>query len=453
MTTTELNVCESVKFVSGDILRLAENEQVPTQLELALWNWLANPYASSLDLLQAIRTGELQSRSFTGGVNAECNSAWFRGYRDESPHLWLLRCLPAAANITRPDFVRVLASRLGGLFRHIAENSELRGELVVANWSDLFDFAHRICITSELFDGVMRLQEAFDNDRRLPYPFDHACADNFTRLIGRVQPDNRYCDRWSRLLDLEDQHRASVDPTFPAEWLTAWQSLCLLPEPAPFDVFEQCAERLCRRLSNSYKNPAVLTRLGKSIATVPALCNSSHRSLVLARLWNDYQWLPVPDPLVFAIAVVRDFGFLGQITVALQSVNSGILSLAEAMYQVLVSKEQLCISFQDFLSRNAPNVLGAQKDLAVSHSDLECGKELFLQMTITLTPEITDAFARLKKKITAHSEIASSNVEVDEFTEDMGKLIAGSLAEPMKVIMLLYTNRAFRPSEVSKLAI
>jgi hypothetical protein len=328
------NACE---FVPEDILQLARQTEPPGWLEGVLWQWLATPGIPAKVLLDLVRTGSLSLPEDPG--DSTPRRVMFSGYRGEEPYLWLIQCLPSDNNPTQHIFRRALAGRLGQVFALIASDQSLRTDLRPQEWSSLIDFAHKVCVPDALASGVMQLQRTFDSEGRLPYPADSVLTQEFIRLLGRVQPDNSLSDRWLALLSAEPDAAEKSDPTMPASLLEAWRGICLLPEAVTFGFVEDAVGRLCRAVEKRYSSDKFRRSVVEKYAAVPCVRRQMgvYRDLALASSWRGCRWLSLPDPVLFAVATIRELAFLGQLGEALSSVRDPLVPHVTAMYGEVAS--------------------------------------------------------------------------------------------------------------------
>ena len=319
----------------------AEPPERLQSLERAFWEWLATPNVPKENLLELVRTGWLQVSDLSGeGAGQKTLSS---PYRDGEPYEWVLQCLPAAENPALPLFRRVLAGRLGQVFALIAADKSVRSSLRLRDWTSLFDFAHRVCIPDALAAGVMRLQATFDAEGTLPYPPDSVRAQNFIRLLARVQPDNSFLDRWLAALSAEPGLEEQANPVMPASLTEAWRGFCLLPQDVPLEVVEKAAGFLCRGIEQRYSSDAVRrTEIERYLSfTTAGTRIRIYLDLALAKLWQNYRWLPLRDPMLFAVATLPELAFLGQLLNALSTVDDPLVSRISAMYDHVAEKLSL----------------------------------------------------------------------------------------------------------------
>ncbi len=317
----------------------AEPPERLQSLERAFWNWLSTPNVPLEDLLELVRTGRLQVSEQSGeGTGQKTLSS---PYRDGEPYEWVLQCLPAAENPAQPVFRRVLAGRLGQLFALIAADKSVRSSLRLRDWSSLFDFAHRVCIPDALAAGVMRLQATFDAEGTLPYPPDSVRAQNFIRLLARVQPDNSFLDRWLAALSAEPGLEEQANPVMPASLTEAWRGFCLLPQAVPLEVVEKAAGFLCRGIEQRYSSDAVRrTEIERYLSFMfTSKENERFAKLAVAGLWEKHKWLPPPDLLTYSFSKKRDPAFLSQASKLLNTIDSPFGSLAATIYHALWSRQ------------------------------------------------------------------------------------------------------------------
>jgi hypothetical protein len=62
-----------------------------------------------------------------------------------------------------------------------------------------------------------------------------------------------------------------------------------------------------------------------------------YRDLALASSWRGCRWLSLPDPVLFAVATIRELAFLGQLGEALSSVRDPLVPHVTAMYGEVAS--------------------------------------------------------------------------------------------------------------------
>lgn len=301
----------SKRVVAPDTLKNAVKFEPPNELQAFLWNWLADLKVDRLDLLYLITKGELKSSS---------SSATIQGFQNEEPYLRMLASLPGVTNPFRSEFWKVLAHRLGDLFDGLAENNILRESLSNRDWSALIDLAHRACDKDAMALGVNKLQEVFDKTGRLPFPANRSLAREFSRLLGRLQVDHRFKERWGKLIRESSPHHLP-DPTLSAGYLQAWQAYCLLPNPVTLVEFEVAARTVCDRVSNDFKSSQILRRQGFDLTQTPTVCMEDWKELVFAKLWNVYQWLPTPQQSIGQIACINGLAEIGQIIDLLRRVT------------------------------------------------------------------------------------------------------------------------------------
>ena len=383
------NACE---FVPEEVLQLARQTEPPGWLEGVLWQWLATPGIPAKVLLDLARTGSLSLPEDPG--DSTPRRVMFSGYRGEEPYLWLIQCLPSDNNSTQHIFRRVLAGRLGQVFALIASDQSLRTELRPHEWSSLIDFAHRVCVPDALASGVMQLQRTFDSEGRLPYPADSVRTQEFIRLLGRVQPDNSLSDRWLALLSAEPDAAETSDPTMPASLLEAWRGICLLPEAVSFGFVEDAVERLCRAVEKRYSSDRFRRSVVEKYTATACvrLQLGVFRDLALASSWRGCRWLSLPDPVLFAVATIRELAFLGQLREALASVADPLVPHVTAMYSKVASEllsEPLRSSVIDtpvFSPQNSetPAPVPESIDLFVDQSSIQCADTSLSQQLMSL---------------------------------------------------------------------
>lgn len=311
-TSTLEDALQVQKAETGDIC--------PDSQQEFLWNWLANPDSTPWDLLDLLVNGRLTvagnpDNLWTKDSNTRCDRSWmaYDGYRSTPAYLTLLEKLPSLDNPTRPAFRKVLAVRVGELFTELAKDKNLRSKLQLYHWSELFNFAHHVCIPDALGEPVLRLQQAFDKDGQLPYPAESDRAHEFMRLLSRVQPDNSLASRWIALLRAAPGNEKTVDNTLPATYLAAWRAIRLLPEDTlTYDEVTDALTCLCQNVSSQDLTLEARQEIGRKIAESPTAGHlRDATTLALATLWPKNHWLEMPDPVVFAGATVSDVAFLG----------------------------------------------------------------------------------------------------------------------------------------------
>jgi hypothetical protein len=303
LTDTTLELAAN-RLVSEHILDLAKQHEPPSQLQAFLWNWLASAPQGKADLLPLFQSGNLGSGSYT---------AYFKGLQHEESYLRLISSLPGEDNPARVDFWRALAFRLGDLFCALASDQQLRDSLSGNQWLALVDFAHRVCINDGIAQGVVELQECFDAIGQLPFHDNPSLTFEFSRLLGRVQPDNRFKGRWIKLIRESVGWDSIPDQTLRATYIQAWQSYCLMPDPVTCDEFEDVAKLICVRLCSDFTSIEILRKRGVELLNTPTFWMEDWKKLAFARLWDEYSWLPDPHPQLHLIACIDEIAHLGQL--------------------------------------------------------------------------------------------------------------------------------------------
>ena len=325
-----MNKSPKDREVEMKILQLAKEFQPPSQLQDFLWNWLSSTPESPAELLPLFQSGTLVSKLGT---------ASFKGFQQEEPYLRLIASLPSGDNPFRAYFWRSLGLRLGDLFQSLAEDSTLRDSLSEVHWSGLVNFAHRVCMYDGIAKSVIQLQERFDTLGYLPFHGNLSLTFEFSRLLGRLQTDNRFKDRWVKQIKFTQNSNEIPDRTLRANYLLAWQSYCLMPELVRLDEFEEVANLVCERINSDFKSKEVLKGLGFELVRTPTSCMSNWIRLAFARLWDSYQWLPDPHPELHLIACVDELAVLGQLIELFENRReSHYKSLASLKYDIISRK-------------------------------------------------------------------------------------------------------------------
>jgi hypothetical protein len=295
--------------VSEHILSLAKQYEPPSQLQAFLWNWLASVPQGRADLLPLFQNGILVS---------SLGTAYFKGLQHEESYIRLIASLPGEDNPARADFWRAVAFRLGDLFRALAADQHLRDSLSGNQWIALVDFSHRVCMNEGIAQGVVELQECFDAIGQLPFHYNPSLTFEFSRLLGRVQPDNRFKDRWIKLISESVGWDSIPDQTLRATYIQAWQSYCLMPDPVTLDEFEDVAKLICVRLCSDFTSIEILRKRGVELLNTPTFWMEDWKKLAFARLWDEYSWLPDPHPQLHLIACIDEIAHLGQLIESLR---------------------------------------------------------------------------------------------------------------------------------------
>ena len=148
----------------------------------------------------------------------------------------------------------------------------------------------------------------------------------------------------------EEQGEENSDP------LEAAGALFRIKSPRSFAACEKALKDCCEKIQVSCGTFDERLKKGKELFSSIAEQDVSIEQLILAKLWNDYDWLPAPHPIVFAIAVVRDLGFVGQLVQGLGATGSPLSTYARLMYRILSEDSDLCVELQEFI-RKQPNQL------------------------------------------------------------------------------------------------
>jgi hypothetical protein len=323
------------KFLSGDALEKA-TRKASCLRDRELLNWLSNQAADIVTLVDwlngdgfVVMRNESPSEAIRSGIAA---------LESESKE-----CVDGSV---RGIFVQRMAEALDWL----ASESSIRSELGISGWVELFDLANHLCYPEWMSRSVANLRRAIENDAVPPYPLDHDVAYQFTRLVGSNQDDNELQMRWMNVI------QKKADPVLRIDLLGAMEGLLSMPLEIDFDVLEEAIAHFCKRVDASRLSDDEKQRKANALQSYIEenhVRYSKAATLILAKLWNDYPWLPRPNPMVITIALSRDPAVLSNLAKVLGAVDTECAALARLMYEIQIRSGQFPIELREYVRRNS----------------------------------------------------------------------------------------------------
>lgn len=323
------------KFLGGDALEKATLKATCLR-DRELLNWLRNQAADIATLVDWL------------------NGDGFVVMRNESPSEAIRSGIVALESESKEcvdDSVRgVFVQRMAEALDWLASESSIRSELGISGWIELFDLANHLCYPEWMSLSVTNLRRAIENDAVPPYPMDHDVAYQFTRLVSSNQIDNELQMRWLNVI------QKKADPVLSIDLLGAMEGLLSTPLEIDFDVLEEAIAHFCKRVDASRwtddekqrKANALQSNIEKNHVRY-----SKAATLILAKLSNDYPWLPRPNPMVIKIALSRDPAVLSNLAKVLGAVDAECAALARLMYEIQIRSGQFPIELQEYVRRNS----------------------------------------------------------------------------------------------------
>jgi hypothetical protein len=278
-------------------LALSQRERLLTS---AMLEWANSTKYKVDDVLHFIQSEELRLPNgrvvdFRGG-NARFEA---------NPHEDFFSAWNCFEEADKALVIRIFANRLSELIEKVA-SSELRidDQKVPDAWQKLFGFIGKLLIIDadiEIFNkqngycniskAVVGLQESFDQAGTLPFT-QHSDATRFSELLGALQSDDRFKQRWANILDSGCSWLNCPDLTLQTNYFGAWRAYCLMPNAASLDELRHVARRLCEITNAKYSSEEILNRQGASLVCTPSNSMDGMIPQVFGELKNEYPWLP-----------------------------------------------------------------------------------------------------------------------------------------------------------------
>lgn len=343
----------------------------------------------------------------------------------------ILRGLPRIGDPFEPPAHRVLKDRMGEIVRWLTKNEREWHKLAGSTWYELFALLERLHAGEYFPELIQQLRvtcEGYVNPSRPVFQGDREAATVFTRLVAASQPSNELLPRWVKLIagETDSVLRASSGTV-------AVRYLLSMPNEVDFESVECAIAKYCSRLNNDISNPDVrCERIVKLQQVVDREFSryTDHLTLIFARLWNDIDWMPIPDPIIFMISTLRELAVLGHLVrITRQDESIPYYRLACLMHQSVQSNTRLSVKMDEYLRQNfdrpADSVMKAGNydknwrrfdhdgdRIPISGLDLETyfdanrdfetcrkGRELFLELTkkVDMTGDDSVIIAALKE--------------------------------------------------------
>ncbi|MEI7461819.1 MAG: hypothetical protein WCK15_20710 [Pirellula sp.] len=320
------------KFLGGDALEKATLKATCLR-DRELLNWLRNQAADIPTLVDWL------------------NGDGFVVMRNESPSEAIRSGIAALESESKEcvdDSVRgVFVQRMAEALDWLASESSIRSELGISVWIELFDLANHLCYPEWMSRSVANLRRAIENDAVPPYPMDHDVAYQFTRLVSSNQVDNELQMRWMNVIEKK------ADPVLSIDLLGAMEGLLSMPLEIDFDVLEEAHAHFCKRVDASRLSDDDKQQKANCLQSCiekKHLRYSKAATLILAKLSNDYPWMPRSNPMVIKIAVSRDPAVLSNLAKVL---GTECASLARLMYEIQIRRGRFPFELREYVRRNS----------------------------------------------------------------------------------------------------
>ncbi|MCA8995083.1 MAG: hypothetical protein KDA88_24115 [Planctomycetaceae bacterium] len=281
---------------------------------------------------------------------------WLRGqeisvHRGESPAVAIIGALPSVSSPYESIVRLALVQRIAQLVQELSDCQQTRDLFQDDTWRELFTLIDYLADKESISLPLANLLSAIGEQEEVPFGEDEIYF--FTRLIAKYQTNNDLKDQW--VLLIEEAANPTTDKpgtVLKASLFDAFRGLLSMPNKILHGTFEGCLNHSCRILEHAFDLDSQKLNSIEDLYSMigneyPRYSNNAR--LTIAKLWGEFDWLPVPHPMEFAISVTRDQDILFNIQNWLAGIDKSRADLALFM-KAIVDSETLPRSFHQYTS-------------------------------------------------------------------------------------------------------